>query len=269
MLNTLCPICKQPLKKDCNSAVCPNGHLFDYAKEGYLYLLKPNDKHSQDPGDNKEMVNARRNFLNGDYYAPLANGIIDIINDHYLNTPILLIDAGVGTGYYLNKIISSRNSGKEVYLGADISKHAVKVASKVNKRAECAVASVYDLPYNSDIADVITCVFSPYAYKEYARLLKNSGILIIACPREEHLIELRKALYDEVKEVDSTLDCEGFKIIEDREIKYNFNLKSNIKDLLSMTPYAYRAPKDKIEMLKNTQNINLTAHFHLYVLKKA
>lgn len=275
MLNTLCPICKNRLAKKSGSAVCPNGHTFDFAKEGYLYLLPPDARHSKDPGDNKDMVAARKKFLDGGYYAPLANAVSDIIASRYADTPVTIIDAGVGTGYYLEKFIASRMrtcaySIKDVYLGADISKHAVRYAAKANEAAECCVASVYALPYESGCADIITCLFSPYALDEYKRLLKDGGILIIASPCEKHLIELRCTLYDDVRPVETPLNTDGFKTKFQTELQYEFTLNCDgISALLAMTPYAYRAPKDKVDALQNIASMSLTADFKLTVLEKA
>lgn len=274
MLHTLCPICKNPLENKLNSAICKNGHTFDFAKEGYLYLLTPNERHSKDPGDNKDMVLARKRFLEGEHYAPLAAAVADIIAE--ADKPVTLIDAGVGTGYYLNKIIASRacatNKMKtDVYLGADISKYAVKYASKLNSAAECAVASVYNLPYADNCADFITCIFSPYAMAEYKRLLKDDGYLIIASPAKNHLIELRHALYDSVREVATPPPSDGFDIVKQEELTFRFTLsdKDEIASLLMMTPYAYRAPKEKISALELTDTATFTADFKITVMRKS
>lgn len=270
MLYSLCPICKSPLHKTQNSAVCPNGHTFDFAKEGYLYLLKPNVKNSRDPGDNKEMVCARREFLNGNFYKPLADEIAKTINEIY-NESITLVDAGVGTGYYLHTIISSRSFADDVFLGADISKHAVKSAAKSNPSAQCCVASVFDLPYPNKFADVILCVFSPYAMTEYSRVLKDDGILIVVCPNENHLIELRQALYENVRDVNSPISTEGFFVKAHKDVCFDFTIndRTQISNLLAMTPYAYRAPMQAIEKLKEKENMTFTADFHIYMLKKS
>lgn len=266
-MKTLCPVCHSPLSKKGNRAVCINGHSFDFAKEGYLNLLLANKKHSQDPGDNKEMVKARKDFLDEGFYTPLANKIASIINDRF-NRPITLIDAGVGTGFYLSKIISSRNNEDDVYLAIDISKHAVRYASKLNSRAECSVQSVYDMPFEDKSSDVITCVFSPYSWQEYARCLKDDGVLIVANPAKNHLIELRNALYLNVKDIDSPLIPQGFVIVCSDEIEYKFEI-DNISSLLMMTPYAYRASKESVERVKNISKMQMSAHFHIYTLKKS
>ncbi len=142
MLNVLCPICKKPLSETDGSAVCQGGHVFDCAKEGYYYLLPPK---SNAPGDNAEMVRARRDFLDCGFYEPLATAIANAINERFSHS-VNLVDAGTGTGYYLSKIMDSRKDFSDSYVALDISKTAVKICAKRNKSAECIVASVYDYP---------------------------------------------------------------------------------------------------------------------------
>lgn len=266
-MNTyLCPVCHKPLIEDEHSARCQDRHAFDKAKEGYYYLIT--QKSSKDPGDNKEMICARRDFLDGGYYAPLANLLSEMINTLYPQD-ITLLDAGTGTGFYLGKIMLERAGHNDECFAIDVSKHAVKIASKRNKKAHCAVASVFDIPLKDKSVDVVLCVFSPYAMEQYARVLKDDGILIVAYPCEKHLLELRSALYENVREVATTLPLCDFEIVDEKELTYDFQLSnSGICNLLTMTPYVYRAPKDKIEALKRESEAVFTADFHISVLKK-
>lgn len=269
MLHALCPVCKKPLAEKDNCAVCENGHLFDKAKEGYYNLLLSSDKNSKDPGDNKQMVAARRDFLDGGYYFPLSSAICEVISSLKKDS-LTLLDAGTGTGYYLSEIIRTRGNEKDSYIAVDISKHAVKICAKRNPKARCAVCGVYDLPYPDSLADVVVCVFSPYAFEEYSRVLKKDGILIVAYPCENHLIELRSALYSDVRSVATSLPKTPLELIDEKEICYSFSLEGKqIPNLLAMTPYAYRAPKDAIERLQKKTSLHMTADFHISVLKKS
>lgn len=266
MIHLLCPKCKTSLSLRGRDGVCQSGHLYDRAKEGYFYLLPPK---SNAPGDNAEMVRARRDFLDCGYYAPLAEQIANEINSRF-DRPVTLVDAGTGVGYYLSKIIEKRQNHDDVYIAIDISKNAVKICAKRNPEAECAVASVYDMPLADEFADVVICVFSPFAMDEYARILKNGGILILAYPCENHLIELRRALYENVRSVATSLPGSTLTLLSQKEITYSFNLDSSktISDLLTMTPYVYRAPKSSVEEVKSKTSLALTADFCLCTLEK-
>ena len=266
MLRFLCPNCKAPLAEKGRDAACANGHLFDRAKEGYFYLLPPK---SAAPGDNAEMVRARRDFLDCGFYSPLQEAIANEIVARF-DCPITLVDAGCGTGFYLSKIIEKRQNADDVYIALDISKNAVKICAKRNRSAECAVASVYDIPLPDNFADVVVCVFSPFAMDEYTRILKDGGILILAYPCENHLIELRHALYKNVREVATSLPKSSLDFESKQEITYSFSLDSSkqISDLLTMTPYVYRAPKTAVEDVKAKTHMSLTADFCLCTLKK-
>ena len=64
-----CPICSRALRRRENALCCEAGHSFDIASQGYVHLLPPNRMHAKLPGDSKEMVAARRRFLDTGCYA--------------------------------------------------------------------------------------------------------------------------------------------------------------------------------------------------------
>jgi 23S rRNA (guanine745-N1)-methyltransferase len=72
--------------------VCSRNHSFDRAKEGYFnLLLSVGGIH----GDNKEMVEARRAFLEGGYYSPLATAVTELVLK-YTDKHGQILDAGCG-----------------------------------------------------------------------------------------------------------------------------------------------------------------------------
>lgn len=170
----------------------------------------------------------------------------------------------------MNALARARGNDKDIYFGVDVSKHAVKIAAKRNKAAHIAVASVYDLPFADKSFDVVTCVFSPYAMQEYSRVLKDSGVLIVAYPYGNHLLELRQALYENVRDNTTSLPpCSDFELALEKELTYTVTARGNqIDNLLTMTPYVYRAPKDSVEKVRAKTELSLTCDFHISVLKK-
>ena len=62
-MNLLCPVCGEQLNNTGKQYACPNRHSFDIARQGHVNLLTVQQKHSLNPGDTREQVLARREFL--------------------------------------------------------------------------------------------------------------------------------------------------------------------------------------------------------------
>ena len=192
-----CPVCGGPLDREERVYRCADRHSYDIAKEGYTYLLPPNQKHSADPGDDKAMSAARRDFLSKEYYIPLLNTlcsqILPLVGEH----PVIL-DAGCGEGYYTAGIRAALTAaGKAPAIaGIDISKSILRLAAKREKQVEFAVASCYHLPFADETADLLLDCFSPLAIDEFRRVLKPGGHFLYVVPGAKHLWELKQVLYD-------------------------------------------------------------------------
>ena len=48
-----CPTCGGPLERRESALVCPQGHSFDIARQGYVHLLPVQQMHAKVPGDTK------------------------------------------------------------------------------------------------------------------------------------------------------------------------------------------------------------------------
>ena len=249
----ICPICKKELSKKDNSYICLNNHTFDISKKGYVNFLSnhPNS------GDNKDMVNARFDFLNNGYYLPLKEEITKIIASFNPNT---VLDLGCGVGYYTNELKTN------VY-GIDISKDAIAKASQY-KDNHYFVSQANNLPFTDNSFDVILSIFSPIFSNELYRVSKDNGIIIIVTPKSHHLIELKELLYDNpYLNSDKKVSIEGFKLINEIELRYQKDIPYlDIINLLKMTPYFYKTSKSDLDKLST--NLLITMHFNIAIYKK-
>lgn len=75
-MELICPLCGEALEKREKQLVCPRGHSFDIARQGYVNLLTVQQKHSLDPGDTREQVLSRRAFLDTGLYRPIARPLL-------------------------------------------------------------------------------------------------------------------------------------------------------------------------------------------------
>ena len=98
-----CPLCGARLSGD-SVLKCEKSHCFDRAKEGYWHLLPVQSMRTKAPGDSKEMVAARRAFLNAGYYGIFGKALGELCVEYGVpaapDAPLHLLDAGCGEGWY-------------------------------------------------------------------------------------------------------------------------------------------------------------------------
>jgi 23S rRNA (guanine745-N1)-methyltransferase len=259
-----CPVCGNALTILKKAYVCENNHTFDRASSGYVNLLLTHQNKSGSSGDNKSMVTARRDFLNKGYYKPLSDAINDevarLIKDKI--NPIIF-DAGCGEGYYTSGIERSCNRNIAIY-GADISKEAIKCASRCSKSIQFAVASIFNLPVISYSADCILSVFAPYCNDEFKRILKENGEVLACIPGKRHLFSLKEVVYKSPYENDEQgYSLPDFTLVSQRKISYIAKIQSgaDIQNLFMMTPYFYKSPADGVERLYSLEKIETEIEF--------
>ena len=146
-----CPLCGGALQGE-NDLKCEKGHCFDRAREGYWHLLPVQSMRTKAPGDSKEMVAARRAFLNAGYYGIFGQALGELCLAHGVpaakDAPLHLLDAGCGEGWY-DRCIAQQFAAAEKPLqlaGFDIAKPAVRLAAKALPVAQYAVASSFSQP---------------------------------------------------------------------------------------------------------------------------
>ena len=261
----MCPVCGGALTVSGLTFVCGNRHSFDRAKKGAVYLLPPNRKHSKIPGDDPDMVRARRDFLSKGYYAHLRETMIDALSP-YMGENRTLLDAGCGEGYYTAGIHAAFPDAA-VY-GVDISKTAANYAAKADPTGSYAVASVFHLPVLGASCDAVVSIFAPYCGEEFQRVLKSGGIFVMAIPAAKHLWELKTAVYDSPYENEvKDYALEGFTFLGRREAKREIHLDTpaDIQALFGMTPYAYRTGAKERERLNALESLTVRAEFEVLV----
>lgn len=84
-----------------------------------MNLLLANQKRSQEPGDNQQMISHRRQFFNTGLYQPLSNAINKMILPFLGSQPgdgrFHLLDSGCGEGYFLHRLDKVLGEGERPY----------------------------------------------------------------------------------------------------------------------------------------------------------
>lgn len=264
----ICPVCRERLTRVDNSLKCINSHSFDISSSGDVYLLRSSKGIH---GDSREMVLARRDFLDRGFYSPLRDNISEIAVKYAVSQRVNYFDAGCGTGYYTDGVARSLSERGEVRTaGVDISKDAVKLSAKRVRTGEFAVASLYDLPIADDTFDIVTNVFSPMAEEELARIIKKDGVLLYVVPAARHLFSMKEVLYDNPYENEETVtEYKGFTHVERIAVDSCATLdKNEISALFAMTPYFWRTPEEGVKKLKALEKLDIGFSFYIHVYKR-
>ncbi len=264
-----CPVCSSSIELSENgkSALCTGvrRHCFDFSKDGYLSFP------GNSGGDSKSAVDARRSFLAKGYYAPAAEAIVRAVEKH-LQSDAVIVDAGCGEGYYTSQLSKKVDAA----VGFDLSKFACGAAAKSAKREGkenllYSTASVFELPVRDSSVDGVVNIFAPCSESEYSRVLKSGGYLFVVGAGREHLMGLKRAIYDDVYENGERADLPGNlehieKIVSRHEIVVGG--QEDIEALFSMTPYYWRTSEGDRDKLKNIDRLKTEVVFEINIYRK-
>lgn len=124
------------------------------------------------------------------WYVSLRKKVFSYITAYRRDAPITILDTGCGTGALLLRL---KNMGRSI--GVDVSETAIELCQQRGLN-NIIRSSVLSLPFRDDSFDIVTSVDVLYhqkvvndnvALREYYRVLKRSGILILNLPAYEFL----------------------------------------------------------------------------------
>ena len=266
-MKLLCPVCGLELNKVERQYICPQNHSFDVARQGHVNLLTVQQKHSKNPGDTREQVLSRREFLEEGHYAPICQTLIDTARELNIRGPIL--DVGCGEGYYSSRLADAL--GCEL-TGLDISKEAVRCAAAKYKGKLWLCATAAHIPVEDGAAQLLTSLFALTLPEEFRRVLMPGGYYFQVLAAEDHLLGLKGIIYDRLhhKQKDTVPELPGFELVRSVPIRFDFTVEGQqVRNLFSMTPHVFRIGKDGAERLAATDRLSDTASCVLNVYRRS
>ena len=269
---------------------CAAGHSYDVARSGYVNLHRPGIKSNARSGDPEDMVTARRAFLARGHYDRYVREAAAFLARCGAGSPKVFVDAACGEGHHT--LIFADALSPALTVGIDASKRAADLAQKSAYRRGIAASgaglsseesshaergemrfiagNIFDMPLRTGCADVISVLFAPVPYDEALRVLRPGGALLVCSAGRDHLIELRRAIYDEVRYKDSSpVAPEGFSPAERENVTYRATLdRAALGELFEMTPFCRRAAGNARERLLDTGGGEMTVSVDLAVFRK-
>ena len=161
-----CPLCGEKLTGD-STLKCTKGHCFDRAKEGYWHLLPVQSMRTKAPGDSKEMVAARRAFLNGGYYGIFGKAVGELCAEYGQpaspEAALHLLDAGCGEGWYDRCIAPQRGCLSDALVLPELKIRPLPVVHKLLK----SLLQIIEYPFFRQ---------TPPIYSRFHNPSKSAGI---------------------------------------------------------------------------------------------
>ena len=192
LVDLLCTVrgCGEPLRREGARWFCTRNHSFDQHRSGALNLLQPQDRRSKSPGDSREAAQARH-FLAGLGHADAVHrALAHAISVRANGGPATVLDVGCGEGALLRHL--SALQGLERH-GVDISAPSIEMAAKAGPDVLFVVANADRfLPYADHSFDFVTSIDARVNADEFARVLRPGGLVLVAVPAPDDLIELRE-----------------------------------------------------------------------------
>ena len=94
--------------------------------------------------------------------------------------------------------------------------------------------------------------------------------MIRLVPLENHLIELKRAIYNTAYLNDPPEnEIDGFALVDYKDIKYSINVeKEMLPDLFAMTPYFRKTSANDSAKIASLSDLDITVHVALQVFMK-
>jgi len=192
--------------------LCERGHSFDVARSGYINLLQPQDRRSNQPGDTAAAVAARRRLHDRGVTEPLLRAVDQMVAPSQSD---VVLDAGCGDGFYLGTL--ARQTGFSGH-GVDISVPAIEAAARRYPECQWVVANADRfVPYADGSFSIVMSITARMNASEFRRVLGDDGCLLVAVPAPDDLIELRSAGHDRSVRTVETF-AERFTLVDQRRV---------------------------------------------------
>lgn len=254
MTQLCCPVCSAPLHHQEGSCACPSGHCFDIARQGYVNLLPVQQKHSLHPGDTPEQVIARRQFLEGGFYLPIAQAVCQAARE-FAPAAQAILDVGCGEGYYTAQVAKTLPQAET--WGLDISKDAVRRAAGAHKDCRWICGTASHLPFPDGSFSLLLSMFSLTVPAEFRRVLSDGGCFLQVLAGPAHLQNLKQIIYPVLLPREKAQpEYPGFRLLTSRIIRFPIFVQGEqVQNLLAMTPHFWRIRRDGAQRLAATREL--------------
>lgn len=180
-----CPIDAQPLHLAGRVLGCAQGHRFDLTRQGTATLLARATPHD---GDTGAMLDRRMRVFQAGTFDQIRDRVVAQAADADDLPAGGVLDLGAGPGWYLGAVLDRLVDRPG--LAIDVSKAAVRRASRCHPRAGAVVADLWQaLPVLDGSIAVALSIFAPRP-AGLERIVAPGGVVVTVTPEPGHLAGL-------------------------------------------------------------------------------
>jgi 23S rRNA (guanine745-N1)-methyltransferase len=263
--------CGLPLERVQAMFGCVSGHTYDIARSGYVNLLQPQDRRSLNAGDSREAVAARAALLTAGVGRALIDAVCAKAILLSLATAPVVVDLGSGSGDAL-AALGERLGVRGI--GIDLSTAAADHAARRFPSHTWVVANAdRRLPLLDARVDLLVSLHGRRNPEEADRVLSADGVMLIAVPAPDDLIELREQVQGEGVERDrgETLVVAHqtrFELVERSSIGETLTLDREM--LLNLLRATYRGARlASAQRVALVDRMQVTLSSEVFVLRKS
>lgn len=243
-----CPLCGGAFSRKDSSLICSKRHTYDIARQGYVNFVPG----QRDMFYKKELFESRARVFESGVYAPVVERLSQALNAYLTGENPVMVDAGCGEGYYAKAVCPGRAMTR---IGFDLSKEAVRLAARGEKKAAFFAADLGNIPLADGCADAVLDIFTPANYAEFRRVLKPGGLLVKLAPRSGYLQELRELASPQLRHQSyDGVDVERYahekmRMIAQETITYTVDVtQETVFHLARMTPMLAGVEIEKLDL---------------------
>jgi len=249
------------------------------------------------------MLAARARFLRRGHFDPLVGEVARAVLAERMRVPSLrkapftVLDAGCGDGHYLAAVAEAladaapgtdagthahtdeslevRSEAGHLLMGFDLSREAVRRAARTIPKGFFFVNDVaHRICLADDVVDVILDVFAPRNPREFARVLRPGGALLIVLPDEEHLKEARArmpllGIEPEKRERTMKRLAHSLRFEGESTVRHSVHLGgAELRDLVCMSPSFWHITPEDLDSIEGEDPLRVTVNCHLLRFRK-
>ena len=259
-----CPVrgCGERLNRGGARWTCARKHSFDPHRSGFLNLLQPQDSRSREPGDSREAALSRRRLAGLGHAAALYQALGDVIRSRPGGPRASLLDVGCGEGAFLRSLGGIPDLERH---GLDISAPSIGLAAKAASGVVFVVANADRvIPYADRSFDFVTSIDARANASEFERVLVPSGLVLVAVPGPDDLMELREriqgaqVLKSRTTRVDQELG-KLFTLVDRTTVRESRTFEAgDLRDLLTTTYRGFRRSERQAVDSLTTMSVTLS-----------